>query len=409
MPVRCHNVRKMALQNHKNHPQIQHMKWLETDAHAQIKCLWLSLTSATDLVKSRIDEIQSCCLERERERERDRDRDRDSPCIETVDVRSKLVISGLRSSSRVVEWGRDAVWAQPCLTSTSTSWQKLWTAPATSRASLCTTLKSNACCMRTTWFWCPPQPRVSSTAWPCWNSTVRNGLWRSTWTKPESWCSRRRPGLREADTSSVTEEKFWSTASATLTWASRSLHRGGFSLAVKALYEKAWRAFYAIKSRFGQLKLPIKTWDKLYHAIIKQILLYGSEIWGPVIHFQNWDKTSIEKLQLEMIKNILGVHRSTSNDACRAELGFYPLKIEIQKRCVQFWHHLHQSDPDSVQYKALLANETSAESHPLNTLAHQLVHKTQLLTDYSFKPKAIIKDIDTNLKYLKTNNELKMK
>ncbi len=35
---------------------------------------------------------------------------------------------------------------------TSTSWQKLWTAPAASRASLCTTLKSNACCMRTTWF-----------------------------------------------------------------------------------------------------------------------------------------------------------------------------------------------------------------------------------------------------------------
>ncbi len=42
----------------------------------------------------------------------------------------------------------------------------------------------------------------------------------------ESWCSRRRPGLREADTSSVTEEKFWSTAPTTLTWASRSLHRG---------------------------------------------------------------------------------------------------------------------------------------------------------------------------------------
>ncbi len=117
-----------------------------------------------------------------------------------------------------------------------------------------------------------------------------------------------------------------------------------------------------------------------------------------VIHFTNWDKTSIEKLQLEIIKNILGVHRSTSNDACRAELGFYPLKIEIQKRCVQFWHHLHQSDPDSVQYKALLANETSAESHPLNTLAHQLVHKTQLLTDYSLKPKTITKEIDTNLK-----------
>ncbi len=114
-----------------------------------------------------------------------------------------------------------------------------------------------------------------------------------------------------------------------------------------------------------------------------------SEIWGPVIHLKNWDNTSIEKLQLEIIKNILGVHRCRSNDACGAEL--YPLKIEIQKRCVQFWHHLHQSDPNSIQYKALLANETSAESHPLNTLALQLVHKTQLLTDYSYNPKTIIK------------------
>ncbi len=78
---------------------------------------------------------------------------------------------------------------------------------------------------------------------------------RSTWTKPESWCSRRRPGLREADTSSVTEEKSWSTAPATLTWASRSLHRGGFSLAVKVLDEKARKAFYAIKSCFSQLNM----------------------------------------------------------------------------------------------------------------------------------------------------------
>ncbi|KAI2655846.1 Dihydroorotase [Labeo rohita] len=98
-----------------------------------------------------------------------------------------------------------------------------------------------------------------------------------------------------------------------------------------------------------------------------------------------------------MIKNILGLHRGTSNDACRAELGLYPLTIEIQKRCVRFWHHLHQFDPDSTRHKALLANETSPESHPLNTLALQLVHKTQLLTDYSYNPTAIIKETDKNL------------
>lgn len=113
---------------------------------------------------------------------------------------------------------------------------------------------------------------------------------------------------------------------------------------------EAWRAFYAIKARFGQLKLPIGTWIKLYHAIIKPILLYGSEIWGPILKFENWDKSLIERTQLEFAKNILRVNRSTSNNACRAELGLYPLHIEIQKRAVQFYHHLTQSDTQSVQY-----------------------------------------------------------
>jgi len=77
---------------------------------------------------------------------------------------------------------------------------------------------------------------------------------------------------------------------------------------------------------------------------------------------------------------------------CRAELGLYPLNIEVQKRCVQFWHHLHQSDPDSDQYKDLLglANETSVEYYPLNTLTH-------LPIDFSYNPKTI-KEIDKNLK-----------
>lgn len=88
---------------------------------------------------------------------------------------------------------------------------------------------------------------------------------------------------------------------------------GSFSLAVKALSEKARRAFYAIKARFGKLNLPIKTWLKLYHAIIKPILLYGSEIWGPTLNFQTWDKSLIERIQFA--KNIPRVNRGTSNNA----------------------------------------------------------------------------------------------
>ncbi len=191
-----------------------------------------------------------------------------SPCIETVDVRSKLVISGLRSSSRVVEWGRDAVWTQPCLTSTSTSWQKLWTAPATSRASLCATLKSNACCMRTTWFWCPPEPRVLLEQY-CeeWALTVNLDKTRVMVFQKKA----RSQGSRYQFSYGGKVLEHSTSYSYLGIQISAS---GGFSLAVKALYEKARRAFYAIKSRFGQLKWPIKTWVKLYHAVIKQILLW---------------------------------------------------------------------------------------------------------------------------------------
>ncbi|ROL55620.1 hypothetical protein DPX16_23637 [Anabarilius grahami] len=52
-----------------------------------------------------------------------------------------------------------------------------------------------------------------------------------------------------------------------------------------------------------------------------------------------------------------------------------------------------------VQYKAaLLANETSAQSHPLNTLALQLVHENQYPIDYSYNSKTITKEMDKNQK-----------
>ncbi len=150
-----------------------------------------------------------------------------SPCIETVDVQSKLVIAGLRSSSRVVEWGRDAVWAQPCSTSTSTSWQKLWTAPATSRASLYTTPKVKCLLYADDWFLMSPTSR-GSPAQPGPAGTVLWGMGSDG--QPGQNQSHGVPEEGQVSgkqiTSSVTEEKFWTTAPATLTWASRSLASG---------------------------------------------------------------------------------------------------------------------------------------------------------------------------------------
>ncbi len=138
---------------------------------------------------------------------------------------------------------------------------------------------------------------------------------------------------------------------------------GNFTLAVNGLKEKAQRAFYVIK-RSIQIDIPIQIWLKLFKAVIEPIALYGSEVWGPSIKFDflNWEKHPIETLQLDFCKRILKVQRKTPNNGCRAELGQYPLLLNIQKRAIKFWKHLKTSDPNTYHYKALKHQELSVSN-----------------------------------------------
>ncbi|XP_056588353.1 uncharacterized protein LOC130408891 [Triplophysa dalaica] len=148
---------------------------------------------------------------------------------------------------------------------------------------------------------------------------------------------------------------------------------GNFTLAVNELKEKAQRAFYAIK-RSIKIDITIQIWLKLFKAVIEPIVLYGSEVWGPSIKFDflNWEKHPIEILHLDFCKRILKVQRKTPNNGCRAELGQYPLLLNIQKRAVIFWKHLKTSDPNTYHYKALKHQELSVGKSPLLQLVLRL-------------------------------------
>ncbi len=81
--------------------------------------------------------------------------------------------------------------------------------------------------------------------------------------------------------------------------------------------------------------------------------------------FLNWEKHPIETLHLDFCKRILKVQRKTPNNGCRAELGQYPLLLNIQKRAIKFWKHLKTSDPNTYHYKALKHQELSVSKSPL--------------------------------------------
>jgi len=142
---------------------------------------------------------------------------------------------------------------------------------------------------------------------------------------------------------------------------------GSFNMAVNELKEKARRAIHAIKRKFYNFQIPIKIWLKIFDSVIQPIALYGSEIWGPLSHqsYTRWDKHPTESLHAEFCRYILHVHRNTPTNACRAELGRYPLIINIQKRTLNFFNHLKSSPQNTLHSKALRTQELSPEKSPL--------------------------------------------
>ncbi len=80
---------------------------------------------------------------------------------------------------------------------------------------------------------------------------------------------------------------------------------GQFNTAIKDLTDKARRAFYSIRRPLIKFNPPIKLWIKIFHSIIKPILLYGCEIWGLKfkLNYESWDKNPVEIFHLEFCKH----------------------------------------------------------------------------------------------------------
>ena len=83
------------------------------------------------------------------------------------------------------------------------------------------------------------------------------------------------------------------------------------------------------------------------------------------------------RLHAEFCKNILCVQRKTPNNACRVELGRYPLMIKIQKRAVKFYNYLKGSDSQTFHNKAITYREMNLEKSPLSKLVLGLCSQTQ--------------------------------
>ncbi len=118
--------------------------------------------------------------------------------------------------------------------------------------------------------------------------------------------------------------------------------------------------------------VPFYVNKRVFSAAVMSAVLYGYESW------LDGDIKSIEKLYNWYVKQLLGVHLSTCNDVCFAELGLPPLRSLVMARQRKFFQSLwcerqHMiNDPWVHVVKLVLASNTCTSRH-IDSLIHDNV------------------------------------
>lgn len=140
---------------------------------------------------------------------------------------------------------------------------------------------------------------------------------------------------------------------------------GGFKQGIQELAKKGRKAWYSLRRNLeiSELNNP-KIYLRLFDAMIAPILTYGSEVWSQQYSkafkkrdFTQFDIFEFEKVYNQACKQILGVHKCTSNLGTRLELGRVPLTLSIMKNTLNYFVKLGKEKEGSLLNHALMSEK----------------------------------------------------
>ena len=167
-------------------------------------------------------------------------------------------------------------------------------------------------------------------------------------------------------------------------------NNGSFTTAVKSLQAQATKASFKLKTITSNAYLKPKVSIKLFNSLIKRIALYGADVWGYSLVKNNLcntlsacTKSPAESTQLSFGRFILGVHKKTSNDAIRGELGLTPMGIQALICSIKYYKHVNEAslvyaaaqnlDPELHKSIPNLAQSLNVNVSDTNLLCKKLV------------------------------------
>ena len=161
-------------------------------------------------------------------------------------------------------------------------------------------------------------------------------------------------------------------------------NNGNFKLNEVNLKKKGQRASFMINQHITYHSKP-STAIRLFEKLIEPILTYNCEVTMAYIpRTWNYEKFTsqmwehgreISKVVYSFLRQILGVHKKTSNVAVLAETGKYPIIINIYSMIMKYRLRLHTTD-NILLKSALITNRNNQIANKKNWLE---------ITDYLLK------------------------
>lgn len=122
-------------------------------------------------------------------------------------------------------------------------------------------------------------------------------------------------------------------------------YNGNFHQAIKNMQTKAMRALYKISCSLNSGDVRnCNLFIKLFDAMVKPILLCGCQVWSQRLlkyflshDFGNLSRLPFEQLHHKLCRQALGLGKYSSSIAIRAELGRFPLLLNIALLTIRYW------------------------------------------------------------------------
>ena len=128
---------------------------------------------------------------------------------------------------------------------------------------------------------------------------------------------------------------------------------GSFKRNETNLKKKGLRASYLVSQNIGQDAKP-STSIGIFEKVVEPILLYNCEITGTCIpttwNIEKFKKNmweigkEINKVVIGFLRQILGVHKKTTNIAVLSETGKFPISLKMFKHIIRYWRRIATSE-----------------------------------------------------------------